>query len=181
MTRRGRTVGDAEAEVVRLEQAAAQWRAESETKRIELRQLQDNLGDQVLEGADARRLHATAEDLRILIAGADAAAESADRKLRTARAEVFRARAADVRQQAEAAHRTADAHQSRVEKLLDQLEEVDGVRYGWKEPEYPQPGQSWTVPRGDVLRMEADRLTEQADALDAQAAAIEQGAVGALI
>lgn len=178
MARRGPTVAEAEAEVGRLEQAAAQWRAESAAKTVELQQLEATRGDQILDGADPRQLHAAAEDLRILIAGADGAAESADRKLVSARAEVIRARAREVRQRADAATKVADAHDSKVKALLSQVRELEGVDYVWREPEYPQIGVPWTIPTSDALRHEADQLIAEADALDAQAGDAEQGAQG---
>lgn len=174
MGRRGPTVEQAEAEVARLEAAAAQWRAEAAGQRAKLEELQASLGDQVLEGVDARQLHVAADDLRILIAGAEAAAESADRKLTGARPEVIRAKAREVRKRADAAVQAADAHQGKVDSLLAQVRELESADYVWIGP--PEGATSWTIPTSDSLRHEANQLMAEADALDQRAADAEQGA-----
>jgi len=173
MARRGSSVADAEAEVVRLEEAAERWRSEAAVKSADLNALTSSHGDSVLGGADPRELHAKAEDLRILIAGALSAAESADRKLFGARAAVVRAQGLEVQQRADVAIRERDEHARKLQVLLSQLSELEGVDYAWVGP--PEGATSWLVPQSAVLDDAAQALADEAAARRAQAEDVELG------
>ncbi|MFQ1002620.1 hypothetical protein [Modestobacter sp. SSW1-42] len=169
----------AESEVSRLEQAVVRWQAEAEQKQADLAALEASAGDRVLAdetGTLARALAVDAQELRFLIDGARAAAEAATRQLRTARANVSRARADEVRDQLAAATRRAEAHQAKVDDLLRQLKELDNVDYTWHEPS-AGPGErlEYSIPIRKVHRVEIDGLERQLAQLDADAAAHERG------
>jgi chemotaxis protein histidine kinase CheA len=178
-----RALTKAQSEVTRLEALIERCRNDAETHREELARLQASAGDAVLAAMDdpqaaraaARERAVASQELQFLVTGHLAAAEAAELQLRDAREELALAQAAEKRQQAAKLTAEADAHQGKVDALLDQLEELDGPRYV---PERPSPDDhayalqmgrsvSWILSKTDLLREPIGPLLAEAEALEA--------------
>lgn len=168
----------AESEVVRLERAVSTWEDEAERTAGELAELEASAG-QLMNAEDphtaARDMAGKAMELRFLIDGARAAAQTARQQLVSAREELALAQAVEKRQAAAKLIAEADEHQAKVDALLDQLQVLDGVRYV---PRFPTPEEQQaimhrdgrveiTLPTGEVLRQPIAPLLAEAEALEA--------------
>lgn len=170
----------AESEVTRLERALASWEDEADRTAAELAELESSASS-IMDAEDpraaAREMSGRAMELRFLIDGARAAAEKSRLQLRDAREELALAQAAEKRQQAAKLTAEADAHQAKVDALLDQLEALDGARYV---PYFPTPEEQqaimardgrfeWTHPTGEAMRYPVAQLLADAETLEAPA------------
>lgn len=182
MTAAIRSRKSAESEVTRLERAVASWEDEAVRTATELADLESSAGalmDAEDPRAAAREMAGKAMELRFLIDGARAAAETSRRQLRDAREELALARAAEKRQQAAKLTAEADAHQAKVDELLHQLEELDGVPYvphALTHEEHQRLMQAHgrvevTIPKSEYLRDPIAPLLSEADELERQVVA----------
>jgi hypothetical protein len=168
----------AESEVTRLERSVASWEDEAERTAAELAELEASASS-IMDADDpraaARERAGKAMELRFLIDGARAAAEKSRLQLRDAREELSLAQAAEKRQEAAKLTAEADAHQAKVDALLDQLEALDAARYV---PYFPSPEEQqaimardgrfeWTHPTGEAIRYPVAQLLVDAETLEA--------------
>lgn len=173
-----RSLRSAESEVTRLEAAVLRWLREADAKRRELEELRASVGARVFAdetGTVSRSLAQDALDLQFQVEGAEAATRVAEEQLAEARDELTLALAAEKRDQAAKLTAEADAHQSKVDALLRQLEELDGPRYVPYAPSIDEQKQlmamqgrvEWTVSKADLLRDPIGPLLAEAEALEA--------------
>ncbi|TQN44397.1 hypothetical protein FHU33_3899 [Blastococcus colisei] len=169
----------AASEVARLERLVASWEDDAERTTTELAALEAS-ASAVVHAEDpraaAREAAGKAMELRFLIDGARAAAETSRLQLRDAREELALAQAAEKRQEAAKLTAEADELQGKVDELLRQLTELDGATY------VPEPALDYedrldvmardgrytypTRPRSDVLRDEASALLAEAEQME---------------
>lgn len=169
----------ARAEVARLEQLEQHWRQAAASAEARLADRESTRGAEILAAGDsdahAAEVVREIADLRGQVETATAAADAAAAQLVAARDEVLRADAAELRAQAAAKRAEADERQTKTDRLLAELRDHElrdfrsvgtVTRINGSGPELE------IVPTAtDLLRREADRLDDQAEHLERQAAA----------
>lgn len=175
----GKSVDKAKARVAELEETVGTWTARAAEKSVQADELEATIGEAALDSAEPDRTAAELTEqvlrLRTEARAATSTAEAAQRRLEEARRDVLRAEASEWREKAREQHKQADALEAKVARLLDELEQVEGIRYA--PPETPlyafggaeRIGTSTALGRSGQLRLEARRAEGRAVALEAEA------------
>jgi hypothetical protein len=124
----------ARAAVAATEELAARWQATEATKRAELDDLEQRIGEEVIAAGEdgeavAERLAAAAAKLRSEIDTARRAGVAAGAKIPPARAALVAEAASIVEGKLRAAEKALRAHEAKVTGLLAQLTALDGAVY----------------------------------------------------
>ena len=167
------------AEVERLHQDELAWGERRAQIVARIAEAEASAGARVLDGGEdvLREQADSLVSFKAQIAGSDAAIQEVRRRRQAAVLAVFAADAAALRRQAQALRGEADERQKRIDELLRELLDFDGAIYipapsreaqlaalGVPSP----PGALASASRTAALRVEADRLEAEADALEAR-------------
>lgn len=171
----------AEQELSRLEALRADWQQRRTEAAGQVSALEGNAGALVLNGSDPQLI---AMDL----AGARAAHEVAGKTLETLEVQIRQARGALQAAQAEELQRQVKAkevelrrHQLEVDKLLTQLEKLDGCAYApvpFRDPRgYIGEGAPplFSLPKSRTLQLDIESLRQQAQSLATEAQRLAAG------
>lgn len=163
-----------EQDLLKARETVAEWEAKAQAARDEADRIDRESGEQILNDPSAAerielKVQAQRRTARAMAGAADAARARID--------DVYRKHLEVERKQlvkdAASRRKAADDHTRKVGKLLDQLRDLDGVDY---EPVLGHAGRmegsTYVAPVDGARQTTADRLSDEAGGLEAQAALV---------